>query len=98
MFFVFSSRRLHTRCALVTGVQTCALPIYAHAVIDVYDWLEKRVEDAVAAGVARENIIVDPGIGFGKSLQHNLSICSRLALFQGLGAPVLFGADRKSVG
>src|SRR3546814_7972849 len=68
---------------------------YAHAVIDVYDWLEKRVEDAVAAGVERENIIVDPGIGFGKSLQHNLSICSRLALFQGLGAPVLFGASRK---
>src|SRR3546814_7026336 len=37
----------------------------------------------------------DPGIGFGKSLQHSLSICSRLALFQGLGAPVLFGASRK---
>src|SRR3546814_19307989 len=50
---------------------------------------------AVAAGVERENIIVDPGIGFGKSLQHNLSICSRLALFQGLGAPVLFGTSRK---
>src|SRR3546814_17154210 len=50
---------------------------------------------AVAAGVERENIIVDPGIGFGKSLQHNLSICSRLALFQGLGAPVPFGASRK---
>src|SRR3546814_2540056 len=68
---------------------------YAHAVIDVYDWFEKRVEGAVAAGVERENIIVDPGIGFGKSLQHNLSICSRLALFQGLGAPVRFGASRK---
>src|SRR3546814_19780190 len=49
----------------------------------------------VCSSDLRENIIVDPGIGFGKSLQHNLSICSRLALFQGLGAPVLFGASRK---
>lgn len=70
---------------------------YGEAVINVYDWLSARVEAAVAAGVARDRIIVDPGIGFGKSLQHNLAICNRLAMFQGLGLPLLFGASRKRI-
>lgn len=70
---------------------------YSEAAVDVYDWLSARVEAAAAAGVARGNIIIDPGIGFGKSLQHNLAICNRLAMFQGLGLPLLFGASRKRV-
>lgn len=61
----------------------------------VYDWLEARIDAAVAAGVARTNIIVDPGIGFGKSLADNLALVSGLALFHALGCPVLFGASRK---
>lgn len=61
----------------------------------VYDWLEERVEAAVAAGIAREKILVDPGIGFGKSVQHNLQLLNGLALFHGLGCPVMLGASRK---
>jgi dihydropteroate synthase len=61
----------------------------------VYDWLEARIEAAEAAGIARERIIVDPGIGFGKSVRHNLQIINALALLQGLGCPVMLGASRK---
>lgn len=61
----------------------------------VYDWLEDRIEAAVAAGIARERIILDPGIGFGKTVQHNLELMNGLALLHGLGCPVLLGASRK---
>lgn len=70
---------------------------YGDAAIDVYDWLAERVDAAVAAGIARDKIMIDPGIGFGKSLQHNLAICNRLAMLQGLGLPVLFAASRKRI-
>jgi dihydropteroate synthase len=70
---------------------------YSDAALDVYDWLAARVDEAVAAGISRDNIIVDPGIGFGKTLQHSLSICNALAMFQGLGLPVLFAASRKRI-
>lgn len=61
----------------------------------VYDWLEERIAAAEAAGIARANIIVDPGIGFGKNVQHNLQLMNGLALFHGLGCAVLLGASRK---
>lgn len=70
---------------------------YSDAVIDVYNWIAIRVDEAVAAGIERDNIIIDPGIGFGKALQHSLAICNALAMFQGLGLPLLFGASRKRV-
>lgn len=70
-------------------------PRYADVLLDVYDWLEARLEAAVAAGIARERIIVDPGIGFGKSVRHNLELLNGLSLFHGLGVPVLLGASRK---
>ena len=63
--------------------------------LEVYDWLEARVEAAVAAGIDRARIIVDPGIGFGKNVQHNLELMNGLALFHGLGCPLLLGASRK---
>jgi dihydropteroate synthase len=63
--------------------------------IEVYDWLEERIADAIAAGIARERIIVDPGIGFGKTLQHNLELINGLAMLHGLGCPVMLGASRK---
>jgi dihydropteroate synthase len=63
--------------------------------LEVYDWLEARVEAAVAAGIDRARIIVDPGIGFGKTVQHNLELMNGLALFHGLGCPLLLGASRK---
>lgn len=63
--------------------------------LEVYDWLEARIEAAVAAGIARERIIVDPGFGFGKTVQHNLQLMNGLALLHGLGCPVMVGASRK---
>ena len=68
---------------------------YQDVVTDVFDWLEARIAACEAAGITREKIIVDPGLGFGKSLAANLAIMSRLALYQGLGVPVLLGASRK---
>jgi dihydropteroate synthase len=61
----------------------------------VYDWLEERIAAAVAAGIDRAAIIADPGIGFGKTVQHNLQLMNGLALFHGLGCPVMLGASRK---
>jgi len=70
-------------------------PHYDHVLLDVFDYLEARVEAAVATGIPRERIIVDPGIGFGKTMQHNLALLSGLSLFHALGVPVLLGASRK---
>ena len=72
-------------------------PHYDDALIDVYDWLAERIAFAEAVGIARSRIIVDPGIGFGKSLRHNLQILNGLALFHGLGCPILLGASRKRI-
>lgn len=68
---------------------------YADPLIEVYDWLEARIDAVAAAGVDRSRIIADPGIGFGKSLADNLALLNGLALFHGLGVPLLLGASRK---
>jgi len=70
-------------------------PRYDDVALDVYDALAERVEAAVAAGIPRARIAIDPGIGFGKTLAHNLTLLARLSLFHGLGLPVLLGASRK---
>jgi dihydropteroate synthase len=70
-------------------------PVYKDAVIEVYDFLESRIEVAAGGGVARERLIADPGIGFGKTAAHNLAILQSIALFHGLGVPLLIGASRK---
>ena len=64
-------------------------------VTEVKDFLHERAEYAVARGVAPENIILDPGIGFGKTLEHNLALLNRLDEIVALGFPVLLGASRK---
>jgi dihydropteroate synthase len=61
----------------------------------VYDWLEERIAAAQAAGIARDKILVDPGLGFGKTVQHNLQLLNGLALLHGLGCPIMLGASRK---
>ena len=71
-------------------------PSYAHAPLDVYDHLERRIEVAEAAGIPRAHLIVDPGIGFAKTLAHNLQVLRWLSLYHGLGCPVLLGVSRKS--
>ena len=63
--------------------------------VRIFNWLEARIAACVAAGIARDKIIVDPGIGFGKALQDDATIVNRLALYHGLGVPMLFGASRK---
>jgi dihydropteroate synthase len=68
---------------------------YADVLTDVFDWLEDRIARVVAGGVVRGRIIVDPGIGFGKSLADNLALINGLPLFHGLGCPILLGASRK---
>jgi dihydropteroate synthase len=70
-------------------------PRYDDVVLDVYDFLEARIAAAEAAGIARERIIVDPGIGFGKTLQHNVRLLQALAVYHGLGCAILLGASRK---
>ena len=71
-------------------------PRYEDASLDVFDTLAALVSAAEAAGIPRDKIIVDPGIGFGKTARHNLEILRDLALFHGLGCPLLVGASRKS--
>lgn len=68
---------------------------YADVVLDVFDWLRERRDAAMAAGVAREKIVLDPGIGFGKTLGENLALINALPLFHALGQPLLVGASRK---
>ena len=70
-------------------------PVYMDAVIEVYDFLESRIAAAVEAGLPRECIIVDPGIGFGKTLAHNLTILHDISIFHGLGVPLMAGMSRK---
>jgi dihydropteroate synthase len=71
-------------------------PRYDRPVLhEVYDWLEERIEAAVAAGIDRSSIIVDPGIGFGKTVHHNLQLLNGVALLHGLGCPIMVGASRK---
>src|SRR5918997_1110711 len=71
-------------------------PHYEDVVGEVRDFLAERTEYAVAAGVRPENVIVDPGIGFGKNLEHNLALLRNLDAIVDLGFPVLIGASRKS--
>ena len=69
---------------------------YDDVLLDVYDWLEARIAACEAAGLPRGRLIVDPGVGFGKTVEHNLALLRGLSLFHGLGAPLLVGLSRKS--
>ncbi len=70
-------------------------PRYEDVALDVYDALEARIAACVAGGIARERILIDPGIGFGKSFRHNLDLLHHLTLFHGLGLPLVLGLSRK---
>jgi dihydropteroate synthase len=71
-------------------------PRYEDVVDDVKAFLSERIDVAIAAGIAPEHIHVDPGIGFGKTLEHNLQLLVRLAEIVALGFPVVVGTSRKS--
>jgi dihydropteroate synthase len=72
-------------------------PHYDDVVEEVAGWLSGRADAAMAAGVARGRIWLDPGIGFGKTAAHNLALTARLDRLVAAGFPVLFGASRKRV-
>jgi dihydropteroate synthase len=71
-------------------------PRYADVVREVRGFLEERAEHAIRTGVVPENIVLDPGIGFGKTLEHNLALLKDLGEIVSLGFPVLVGASRKA--
>ncbi len=71
-------------------------PTYDDVVLDVYDALAGWIAACERAGIPRERLVVDPGIGFGKTLAHNLALLGALSIFHGLGCGVLLGASRKS--
>jgi dihydropteroate synthase len=71
-------------------------PRYADVVLDVYDMLSARIAACERAGIPRSRLIVDPGIGFGKTLAHNLALLGSLSILHGLGCAILLGASRKS--
>lgn len=72
-------------------------PVYQDVVGEVKAFLAARIAACVAAGIARECLIIDPGFGFGKTLEHNLALLRRLDEFSTLGVPLLIGVSRKSM-
>jgi dihydropteroate synthase len=70
-------------------------PAYNDVLLDVYDFLATRIRAAEDAGIARSMLIADPGIGFGKTVRHNLALLAGMSLLHGLGVPLLLGASRK---
>lgn len=70
-------------------------PLYDDVVLDVLDFLERRVEAALTAGVEPSRILLDPGIGFGKTREHNLDLLRGLSRIAGLGFPLVLGCSRK---
>ena len=71
-------------------------PSYADASVEVFEYLKDRLEACVKAGIATTRIAVDPGIGFGKNLEHNLQILKSLDMYKNLGVTLLLGVSRKS--
>jgi dihydropteroate synthase len=71
-------------------------PVYESLIDEMIEYLDKAIGRAVKAGIAKDKIIVDPGIGFGKTVEHNLEILKRLKEFKILGCPILIGPSRKS--
>jgi dihydropteroate synthase len=70
-------------------------PVYRNVVAEVRDYLRDRTQAALEAGIPKENIVIDPGIGFGKRREHNLELLANLDAFVNLGFPVLLGCSRK---
>ena len=92
-----------------TGVGICVMhmqgspgdmqnnPRYSNVVGEVFDYLNKKVMDLVRAGVSSDQIVIDPGFGFGKKLEHNVSLLRELSKFREIGCPILVGLSRKSM-
>ena len=72
-------------------------PIYEHVTNDIVNFLSKRIQDCVDAGISHEQLLIDPGFGFGKTLEQNCQLMRELNTFKELGCPVLVGVSRKSM-
>tara|TARA_B100001996_G_C18648553_1_gene588471 strand:+ start:711 stop:1766 length:1056 start_codon:yes stop_codon:yes gene_type:complete len=70
-------------------------PKYNNILLDIYDFFEERIKFIRSKGIKHNNIIIDPGIGFGKNLKHNITLISKISLFHSLGFPILLGISRK---
>ena len=70
-------------------------PEYEDVVLDVFDFFENKIAQLEKAGISSQRIIIDPGIGFGKNTSHNVKLIKNIAIFHGLGCPILVGASRK---
>lgn len=70
-------------------------PFYTDVIKEVKAFLRERIEQAMLAGIAKERLIIDPGIGFGKNLEHNLSLLAHIDSFKELGVPIMLAASRK---
>ena len=71
-------------------------PTYENVLLDIFDYFENKIKFLKDNGIKDEQIIIDPGIGFGKTLEHNLEIISKISLFHSLGYPIMVGPSRKS--
>ncbi len=71
-------------------------PKYRNVLLDIYDYFEKKIQQLKNKNYSIRNIIIDPGIGFGKNLDHNLNLISNIGLFHSLGCPIMLGPSRKS--
>ena len=72
------------------------IPKYKNVLLDIYDYFENKIKIFRKKGILHNNIILDPGIGFGKNLKHNITLISNISIFHSLGFPILLGLSRKS--
>ena len=70
-------------------------PKYKNVLLDIYDFFEKKMDYLRMNGIDHNNIILDPGIGFGKNLKHNLKLIKNISIYHSLGLPILLGISRK---
>ena len=70
-------------------------PRYNNVLLDIYDFFEKKIKLIRSKGIKHNNIILDPGIGFGKNLKHNITLLRNISIFHSLGFPVMVGTSRK---
>ena len=70
-------------------------PTYKNELLDIYDFFEEKIKFARSNGIKHNNIIIDPGIGFGKNLKHNINLIRNISIFHTLGFPILLGLSRK---
>ena len=70
-------------------------PNYKNVLLDIYDFFENKIKKLRSLGIKHNNIILDPGIGFGKNLKHNITLINNISIFHSLGFPIMLGISRK---